>query len=153
LVARQDVERLGEYVGTRDDAINEIGPVERADEQARVVQAELRGDVLLDARRSRSGIRMYADGRKTLLELGQLAIFGAEVVPPVADAVGLVDRKRPHGQALDQAQEPGREEALGGDKDETVLPGGDLALCLLELVARHAAVQGCGGVAMFAQAV
>ncbi len=78
------------------DAIGEVGAIEVADEELGVVERELRGDVAADGfgRGGGEGV----DGRvgEHLLQVGELAVLGAEVVAPGADAVGFVD-----GEGLD----------------------------------------------------
>ena len=69
----------------------EVGTVEAADHLGRVLHAEALDDLAAD--RGRGGRRQRQD-RGTAEPLGeraQLQIIGAEVVAPLADAVGLVD--------------------------------------------------------------
>ena len=77
--------------GTRQDAIEEVRPIERADELERLLQLQLRGDVAADApgRRRREGVQ--ADAGKALPQRAELPVFGTEIVAPLADAVRLVD--------------------------------------------------------------
>jgi hypothetical protein len=88
------VHQGGDLVGgllARDDAVGEVGPVEDADEDLGLAQAELVGDVLADLRGGGRGEGLHADGGGDLAQLAQAAVLGAEVVAPLADAVGLVD--------------------------------------------------------------
>ena len=53
-------------------------------------------------------------------------VVGAEVVAPLADAVGLVDRQQRRLDPRHHLDEPGAAEPLGGDVDQVVLARLDL---------------------------
>ena len=65
-MTRQDVLQLLLERRARQDAVDEVGPIERADELDRIVQPELRGDVVADARRGGRGVGVQADARQQL---------------------------------------------------------------------------------------
>ena len=90
---------------------------------------------------------------KQLLQLGELPVFGAEVVAPVADAVGLVDGEGTDLQSLDELQEARRQQALRRDEDQAIAAGCDLRLGLAEGIERHTAIEGCRRIARFTQAI
>ena len=71
---------------------------------------------------------MHAGAREATLDLGQLAVFRAKVVAPVADAVGFVDGKGTYADALGELQEPRHEQTLRRDEEQSVAAGGKLLL-------------------------
>ena len=73
--------------------VAQVGPVESGDVHLRRAQFQVRDDVGADLRR-RGGGERDGDGRaEGLANFGQAHVFGAEVVSPEADAVGLVDHE------------------------------------------------------------
>ena len=88
----EDVEQLSLQRRSRKDAIEQVRPIERADELDRIVERELRGDVAPDACGRGRGERMQAGAGKLLAQTGELPVFGTEIVPPLADTVRFVDR-------------------------------------------------------------
>ena len=88
----EDVEQLPLEHRSRQHPVQEIRPVERADEFDRILQAELRCDVAADARGGGGRVRVHAHAGQQLAQASELAVLGPEVVPPLADAVRLVDR-------------------------------------------------------------
>ncbi len=92
--------------------VEEVGPLEAGDEALRVVQGQLLDDVAADAvgGRGRQG-----DGRRIaqqLAEVAQPGVIGAEIVPPLADAMGLVHRQELQPHRPDRLQEPRAAEPL-----------------------------------------
>ena len=69
----------------------DIGPVKRLDEHLGIANAQLLAQV--DARQAVGSSRESHDGhpRETLLDKSQLGVLGPEVMPPVRDAMRLVD--------------------------------------------------------------
>ena len=55
--------------------------------------------------------------------VGQPEVVGPEVVPPLRDAVRLVDHEEPELGLADPLEEPGRGEALGRDVEQPRAPG------------------------------
>src|SRR5205807_266499 len=84
-------EHLLERLVPRQDAIDEVGPVEVADQYLRVGQAELGDDVAADALGGSGRVGVDRGAGEMLLKPAQLAVFGTEVMAPVADAVGLIN--------------------------------------------------------------
>ena len=70
-------------------------------------QYQLGRDVGADTRRGGSGEGVDARRRETVAEERELAVLGPEVVAPLADAVGLVDRDEPDTPLLQRAAERG----------------------------------------------
>ena len=89
-VAFEHVEELPLQHRSRQDAVEEIRPIEGADQLDRIAQPELRADVAAHARRGRRGVGVHADAGQELAQPAELTILGPEVVPPLADAVRFV---------------------------------------------------------------
>ena len=71
--------------------VEQVGPLEAGDERLRVVQGQLLDDVAAHAVGGRGG---QGDGRRVAQQLAKIAqpgVIGAKIVPPLADAMGLVD--------------------------------------------------------------
>src|SRR6266478_3154339 len=81
----------------------EIGSEERAANVQRVLQRELRDDVVLHVRRCGRGQGKDGDSSEALFQTGQVAVGRAKVVPPFADAVRLVNRNQPQVERVQQA--------------------------------------------------
>jgi len=69
----------------------EVGAEEAAPDQRRTLHAELRDDVVDHLARRRGGQRQHRDAPVFLFQPGQVAVRGAEVVAPLADAMRFVD--------------------------------------------------------------
>ena len=82
------------------------------------------------SRRTRSvavAVRAMQGGRADLATgLADPGVVGPEVVAPLADAVGLVDRQQRRLDPGHRLDEPGAPEPLGGDVDQVVPAGLDL---------------------------
>ncbi len=81
----------------------QLGPREAVDELAGVLELQLGADVVAGAGIGRGGDGEARHVREDLGQAAQHAVLGAEVVAPLADAVGFVDgdqRQRQAGQAL-----------------------------------------------------
>ena len=132
--------QLRRRVGQPDDGEVEAGPVERAAQHQHVVArrgAELLGDVGGDPGVRRGGGRQHRDA---VGQLGQQradpAVVRAEVVPPVGDAVRLVDHDqagvgREPGEHL--VPEGGVREPLRRHEQDVDLARGDAGVHLVPL--------------------
>jgi len=103
----------------------QLRPVEGGDELPGAAQVQALADVLPGPGVGGGGHRQPRDPGEDLGQAPQQPVFGAEVVAPLADAVGLVDgddRQVNLGQPL---QHPGLQEALGRDIEEVQGPGLD----------------------------
>jgi hypothetical protein len=90
---------------------------------------------------------MDAGGGKPLAQQGELPVLGAEVMPPLADAVGLVDREPPHADAGEEVEQPRVHEPFRGGEQEPQVAGGETVADGRPLVLRHAPVDRRGRVA------
>ena len=77
---------------------------------------------------------MDACRRKPLSKQGELAVFGAEVVAPLADAVCLVDRESLHAHFSEQIKQPRVDEAFGGREEQPQFAGREPVADLPSLV-------------------
>src|SRR6185437_17182241 len=81
--------RLG--VGLGGDAIADIGPVEAGGEDAGLAEDEALDDVAACRPVGGRGQRDARHFREALMQHRELAIFGAEIMAPLRDAMRLVD--------------------------------------------------------------
>ena len=132
-----------------DDGVADVGAVEAADEEARVLQLQLGHDVV--AGDGVGGGREGDAGHivKTLVQHSQAQVVGPKVVPPLADAVGFVNGKEAERGALvqgvQQAHEARGGESLGRHIEQRELAAQGLLLDLGGLLRREAGVEvGCG---------
>ena len=93
----EHVENLRLERRAREHAVDQVGPIERSHQLGGVAQAELRDDVLADARGGGGRVGVQADRRPAIAQARQLPVFRAEVVAPLADAVRFV-----HGDEADR---------------------------------------------------
>jgi hypothetical protein len=140
LVATEDREGLCRAVRPRHHAVDEVGPVEDADEGDGIVQVQLPGDVVADPRRGGGREGMDACRRKPFAQQGELTVLRAEIVAPLADAVGLVDREACDAHAGQGVEKPGVHEPLRSGEQEPQIPRRQAVADGRPLVLRHAAV-------------
>ena len=133
-------------VDAREDAEEEVRPVEARDVHGGAAKREERDDVVLDARRRRR--REGADQgalRQTFDEGRDGAIARAEVVPPLRQAVRLVDGDEGNGLLLQQGLEEVGFEPLGRDIDDFVRASRDGAEPCASFRLSKRAVDECRG--------
>ena len=146
-VAAESRERLRDPVGAGDDAVAEVWPVECSEEHPRRAEVELGGDVGPDTRRGGGREGVNACCGEAVAEEGQLPVFGAEVVAPLADAVGLVDRESLHADAGEEVEEPAVDEPLRRREQEPQFPGSEPIADVRSLLLGHLRVERSRGVA------
>src|SRR5437868_3260359 len=86
-----EVEQLGKSGGFRFDSIDEIWAIEACDIATWISHGEMFDDVAADAFGGCSGKGNDWNGRKTCAQLAEVTIFRPEIVPPLANAMGLID--------------------------------------------------------------
>src|SRR5262245_31611349 len=96
---------------------------------------------------------MYAGLGEAGLELRELAIFRAEVVTPVADAMGFINSECAHLQPFDELQKTRRQQTLGSNEYQAIAAGSELRLGLAEGIERHPAIEGARRIARFTQPI
>src|SRR5699024_6289400 len=101
----------------------QVGPVEPRRQAERFPQAQLFLDVLADpgGGGGRKG-RDHRPGGQLVGERADLPVAGPEIVPPLADAVGLVHRHHADRLLLGKAEEPLGHQPLGGHIDDLIPP-------------------------------
>ena len=90
--------------------------------RAAVAEPELLHDVVLHGRRRRGRERDDGRGAKERQALAEHAVVGPEVVPPLRDAVRLVDRDERGLSPREHLGEARHLEPLGRDEEEVELP-------------------------------
>ena len=95
-MAADHVLDLQDFIASRNDAVAQIRPIEIADEDERIAQSQLAADVGAHLLCRRGGEGMNRSLGKKPVQFAKLAIFGTEVVSPMADAMRLVDGEHPH---------------------------------------------------------
>jgi hypothetical protein len=96
---------------------------------------------------------VHGDGGKGRAQRAQLAVLRPEVVTPLADAVGLVDREERRSRALQPLEEAVHHQALGRQIQQLHAAAGDRPHHRGALGRRLAAVEHGGRHAGLAQAV
>ena len=109
----EQFKRLLVLIVARHDVVHQVRPVEIADEHFGRCEPQLRDDVgpHLFGRRRREGVQRGL--RKDLFQFAQLAIFGAKIVSPMADAMGLVDGEAAHVDLFEQRAESAGRQPFG----------------------------------------
>ena len=107
----------------RLDLVEQVRPGEAGDEGFRLPQRELLDDVAAHAVGGRG--RQGDGGRvaQQAAEIAQPGIVGAEIVPPLADAMGLVDRQQLDSHRPHRLEEPPAAEPLRHDVHQAELAG------------------------------
>jgi hypothetical protein len=123
LTTGEDVLNLPLQLRAREHAINQVGTIERSHQLNRLAQLELSSDVAADPCGGCGRERVQADRGERRAQASELTIFRSEVVPPLTDAVRLVDGN----ETEVAAREPGEEaiaavprKALGRDVEQPV---------------------------------
>ena len=101
----EHVEHLLLQLVAQEHAVDEVGTIERSHFFERIAQPELRHDVATHAAGRRGGEGMDARLRQQRPHLAEPAVLRPEVVPPLADAVGLVHGDEAHAHLRQPAHE------------------------------------------------
>ena len=125
------IERLFLHIGARHNAVGQVRPIAPSHEQLGVAKSQLLDDVVLHALRRCGGERVQRGLGEIRAKLSQPAILGSKVVPPVADAVRLVDGKRRHFGLFEQRQRPTGQQSLRRQKQQPKLAPQELLLDLV----------------------
>src|SRR5207253_4121355 len=83
-------------VAPRHDSIGEICSIKTSYKKLRIAKSKLLDDIPTNVLCSSSSICVDRRARKYFFQSCQLPIFRSEVMSPVADAVSLIDGKRPY---------------------------------------------------------
>jgi hypothetical protein len=101
LVAQEGHELLTR-VGLLDDAIADVRSVEAGDELSGLLQTQAGQDLGAGRGIGGRGEGDARDLRPALVQLMELDVLGAEIMAPLGDAMGLVDREQGHPDAIEQ---------------------------------------------------
>ncbi len=145
LVAAHEVHHLARRLGLAREGEVEVRPVERAHEDARAALEEPGDDLVAGAGIGAGGDR---DDRRVAERVGggaQLHVFRAEVVAPLRDAMGLVDRQAVDAGGAQPVERPALQQALGRDVEQPHGPRRQRRLHRGVLGRRVAGVQRAGG--------
>ena len=96
-----------------EHVVAEVRAAEADVDHRRVRDPELGQDVVLDPGRRRRGERQHGRPAHRAHRVAQPEVGRAEVVPPLRDAVRLVDHEQRHPRARERLAEPGVTQALG----------------------------------------
>ena len=106
------------FVAHGHDGERQVRPVEPGRDPRRVAQPEAGDDVVGDLRRRRRGRGDDGLRAEPARRVGEAEVVRAEVVPPLGDAVRLVDHEQPDLGLPDPLEEAGRREPLRGDVEQ-----------------------------------
>ncbi len=124
---------------------DQLGAGKAVDEFPGVGQVQFIADVFPGAGVRRGGHRQAGGAGEDLRQLAQHPVFGAEVVAPLADAVGLVDGHQGDGQLAQAVDHRRLHQSLGGHVEQVQGSGLDLLPGLPPLVGAGGGVQARGG--------
>jgi hypothetical protein len=106
----QEAQQLTARVVLLYHPVTDVGTVEAGGELPRLLQAQLGHDLVAGRGIGGGGQRDARHLRPAFVEQLQLDVLRAEVVPPLGDAVGLVDGEQGDGYALQQVEKaPGQQ--------------------------------------------
>ena len=94
MLARDESNELLRRVLLLDNRVADIGPVETADERAGILQLQALQNVGARQRIGRGGERNSRHAGIALMQHGERAVLGAEVVAPLAHTMRLVNGKQ-----------------------------------------------------------
>ena len=143
-MGEDEVNEFAAAAGLRPHGQAQVGPIEAVHEHDRRGGEQAFGDVgarhLVGGRRERH--RLHAE---RLAHAGERHVFGTEVVSPLGDAVGLVDREQRHFGGGEERHGVGAGEPLGGHVKEPQVAGGDAVQDVAVLVEIIGRVEARGG--------
>src|SRR5262249_1320819 len=95
------------------NAVDQVRPIDRADEYLGIAQSQLLHDIAPHSVRCRGGVGVDTYARQQFSQTAQLTILRAKIVPPDTDAVGLVDGDQRDLPGLKKLDHPVLHEPLG----------------------------------------
>ena len=121
--ACDQVRDLARRIVARGDRIADVGPVEPGDDHPVMRDAELFEDISAGMFVGRRRQRQPGDVRELVQQRAEQAIIGAEIMPPFADAMRLVDREQRDASAVQKLAEVAGRGAFGRDIEQVELAG------------------------------
>ena len=123
----------------------QVRPVKAGDDRHRVLQLQDADDVAAHLRRRRGGEGGQGGPPRQLLQKVQnFQIARAEILPPLGDAVRLVDREQRDLQLLRERAEAVGQQPLRRDVEDLVSAEARVAVGLAQLLDGHGAVDAAG---------
>jgi len=104
LIADEAQQLVAPATAALGNAVTDIGAVETADEHPRPFQVEAAQNLLPGGLVGGGGKRDARYVGKTLMEHIEADVFGAEIVPPLGHAMGLVDGEQVDAHPRQQVQ-------------------------------------------------
>ena len=144
LVAGEEAQQLLARLVALNDFVGNVRPVERGGKDLRAAQAQLVDDVFAGVGVGGRGQRDSRHAGEQRCELAERAIFRPEVVPPLGDAVRLVDGEQRDPRPPDHFLETRRDDPFGGDVEEIEVAIEDRAADVEEFLPRQRRVQRGG---------
>ena len=143
-VAAHIVRHKGVLAAGGLDPVVEVGAVKPGNDNLRVAQTQRLGDVVLDLAGG-CGRKRTDDGPpgQAVDEVQDAQVAGAEILPPLADAVGLVHRQHGNFGRRGKALEGGAFQPLRRDVDDLVAALGCQLQRLSDLVFGQGRVDVC----------
>ena len=140
-IARQQPHQPFGRLLLRHHPIRQVGPVVARTELADARPPELLHDVRRHPIRRRRRQRRHRRIRETTRQLRELPVVGPKLVPPLRDAVRLIDRDQLRRRRVHQVREALRVDPLGSHVEQPGLPAPHPHLNLKRLLRRQRAVQ------------
>ncbi len=122
LAAGEKSHQLAEGLVLFHDGIADVGAIKAGEETGGILQPQAREDVATGLRVGGRGERDHRDLREDLAQDAELGVLGPEVVPPLGDAVRLVNGEEGDVEALDPVDETVGKKPLGRHVEELQLP-------------------------------
>ena len=123
MLLAQEAQQLATRLVLLHHAVADVGPVETGDELLGLHQAETFDDFLAGQAIGGGGEGDARDLRPALMQQVELDVIGPEVVPPLGDAVGLVDGEEGDAALVQQGQKALAQQALRGHVQQVELAG------------------------------
>ncbi len=152
LVHGEEGLELTQRLALLDDRVADVRAVEPGDEHRGVGEPEAQAHIVAGLRVGRRRAGEYGDAGEEPAQLAELHVLGAEVVPPLADAVGLVDGEEGDAgvaafapaETSQPLEERGGHQGLGGDVEQVELAAVELCQHAAGLVPIERRVVGGG---------
>ena len=148
MVSLNEAQQLGAGVLFLDNGVADVGPVKTADKVRRLLQLQPLHDVGARQRVSGGGERHARHAGITLVQHREGAVFGPEVMPPLAHAMRLVNGKQAElatfEQGVELRQKTRRGDPLGGGIQQRDFAAQQALLGLVGLFAAQRGIQKRG---------
>jgi hypothetical protein len=120
-------------IGLRLNAVADVGPVEGGEEDLALLQRQPLHDLAAGGTVRRGGEREARHAGEALVQDRELAVFGAEIMPPLGHAVRLVDGEQGDARTVQQGQEAVGQKPLGRHIEQVEVAHGERPLHLPRL--------------------